>query len=86
MFGSGHQKRKNEDDYYEYFLLYVDDYLVISDCAKSLLKDNIGQQFVLKKSSIGPLSQYLGGKLRQVNCRMVQSHGLGDRPNTSKML
>ena len=59
-------KRKNEDDYYEYVLLYVEDCLVISDRVESLLKDEIGCHFVLKKSSIGPPSQYLVGKLRQV--------------------
>ena len=49
----------NEYGYYEYVLLYVDDCLVISDLVESLLKDELGQHFVLKKISIGPPLQYL---------------------------
>ena len=54
------------EEYYEYVLLYVDDCLVISDRAESLLRDEIGQHFELKEASIGEPSQYLGGKLRKV--------------------
>lgn len=54
------------EEYYEYVLLYTDDCLVISDRAEKVLRDEIGQYFILKDESIGPPSQYLGGKLRQV--------------------
>ena len=54
------------EEYYEYVLLYVDDCLVISDRAEPLLREEIGQHFMLKEKSIGPPSQYLGGKLRKV--------------------
>ena len=44
----------------------VDDVLVISENAESVLRKEIGQHFVLQDESIGPPSQYLGGKLREV--------------------
>jgi len=73
------------EEYYEYALLYVDDVLVISENAESVLRKEIGQHFVLRDESIGPPSQYLGGKLREVtlengakawafgSCQYVQS-------------
>ena len=60
------QTECEREEYYEYVLLYVDDCLVISDRAESLLREEIGQHFMLKEKSIGPPSQYLGGKLRKV--------------------
>ena len=59
-------KRANGDLYYEYVVLCVDDCIVISARANSLLWDEIGPHFVLKKESIGPPSQYLRGRLRKV--------------------
>ncbi len=59
-------KRKTGEEYYEYALLYVDDVLVISENAKSVVRKEIGQHFVLQDEFIGPPSQYLGGKLREV--------------------
>ena len=56
---------EGEEDY-EYVLLYVDDCLVISHRAESLLQEEIGQHFMLKEESIGAPSQYLNGKLRKV--------------------
>ena len=52
--------------YYEYVLLYTDDCLVISDQGETMLSKEIGKYFNLKESSIGPPTQYLGGKLREV--------------------
>ena len=72
-------------EYYEYVLLYVDDVLVISVNADNVLQKEIGQHFVLWGESIGPPSQYLGGKLCEVtlengtkawafgSCQYVQS-------------
>jgi hypothetical protein len=66
-------------------LLYVDDVLVISECADKVLRNEIGQHFVLGEESIGPPSIYLGGKLREitlengvkawafVSCQYIQS-------------
>ena len=58
--------RKSGEKYYEYVLLYTDDCLVISERAESILRDEIGRYFDLKEESIGKPSQYLRGKLRQV--------------------
>ena len=59
-------KRKNGTEYYEYVLMYTDDCLVISDRAEAILREEIGQHFILKEESIGLPSQYLGGKLQKV--------------------
>jgi hypothetical protein len=79
-------KRTTGEEYYKYALLYVNDVLVlISENAESVLRKEIGQHFVLQDESIGPPSQYLGGKLREVtlengakawafgSCQYVQS-------------
>ncbi len=66
-------------------MLYVNDVLVISESAEKVLRKEIGQHFALRDESIGPPSQYLGGKLRLVtldngvkawtfgSCQYVQS-------------
>ena len=59
-------KHKDGTPYYEYVLLYTDDWLVISDNAKSILRKEIGKSFTLKEKSIGDPGQYLDGKLRKV--------------------
>jgi len=59
-------KRADGKEYYEYVLLYTDDCLVISERAESILRNEIGKLFKLKEESIGKPSQYLGGKMRQV--------------------
>ena len=52
--------------YYEYVLLYTNDCLVISDQGETMLSKEIGKYFNLKEYSIGPPTQYLEGKLREV--------------------
>ena len=59
-------KRKNGEKYYEYVLLYTGGCLVLSERAESILRDEIGKYFELKEESIVKSSQYLGGKLREV--------------------
>ena len=59
--------------YYEYVLLYTDDCLVISDRADGVLRKEIGHYFELKEESIGAPSQYLGGKLREVQLENGQN-------------
>ena len=49
--------------YYEYVLLYTDECLVISDRGENVLRMEIGKYFNLKEYSIGTPTQYLGGKL-----------------------
>jgi hypothetical protein len=53
-------------------LLYVDNVLVISKDANTVLQKEIGQHFVLWEESIGPPSQYLGGKL----CKVIHVNGM----------
>ena len=59
-------KRSTGEEYYEYVLIYVDDVLVISECAEKVLRTGIGQHFVLREESIGKPTNYLGRKLREV--------------------
>ncbi len=78
-------KRATREEYYKYILLYVDDVLVISDHADKILRNEIGQHFILRKESIGPPSIYLGGRLQEItlengvkawafgSCQYVQS-------------
>ena len=51
---------------YDYVLLYVDDALVVSDNAESILQGEIGKYFELKEASIGPPKMYLGAGIRKV--------------------
>ena len=52
--------------YYDYVLLYMDDALVVSDNAESILCNEIGKYFELKEASIGPPKMYLGAGIRKV--------------------
>ena len=47
-------------------LLYTDDALVISENAKKILREELGQYFELKEESIGPPTLYLGGHVRKL--------------------
>ena len=51
---------------YDYVLLYVDDALVVSENAESILRNEVGRYFELREESIGPTGHYLGGKVRKV--------------------
>ena len=44
----------NGKKYFEYVLLYVDDFLVISHKPEAILREEIGKHFKLKEESIGP--------------------------------
>ena len=59
-------------NYHKYVLLYTYDCLVISDRGESVLRNEIGNYFSLKESSIGAPTQYLGGKLLMVDIENVQ--------------
>ena len=59
-------KRPDGNTYYEYILLYVDDALVVSENAESILRNELGRYFHLKEKSIGPPTVYLGGRVRKV--------------------
>ena len=58
--------KSNGTPVYDYVLLYTDDTLVISENAKSILKNEIGRYFKLKKESIGHPNLYLGRQLSKV--------------------
>ena len=58
--------KNNGNTYYEYILLYVDDALVVSENAESILQNELGRYFHLKEESIGPPTVYLGGRVRKV--------------------
>ena len=58
--------KSNGNTYYEYILLYVDDALVVSENAESILRNELGRYFYLKEESIGPPTIYLGGRVRKV--------------------
>ena len=51
---------------YDYVLLYVDDALVVSENAESIMRNELRRYFELKEESIGPPDHYLGGKVRKV--------------------
>ena len=44
----------------------MDDALVVSENAESILKNELGRYFELKEESIGPPDHYLRGKVRKV--------------------
>ena len=58
--------RKDGSLVYKYVLLYTDDCLVVSENAKSILKQEIRKYFELKSEIIGPSSIYLGERLRKI--------------------
>jgi len=59
-------ENNNGEKYFEYVLLYVDDCLAISHRSEDLFRNEIREHFELKDKSIGPPSQYLGGKMREI--------------------
>ena len=58
--------KSNGNTYYEYILLYVDNALVVSENAESILRNKLGRYFHLKDESIGPPTMYLGGRVCKV--------------------
>ena len=58
--------KSNGNTYYEYILLYVDDTLVVSVYAESILRNELRRYFHLKEESIGPPTVYLGGRVCKV--------------------
>ena len=59
-------KRGNGTVYYEYVLLYVYDFLFISDNSENFFREVIGNYFELKRESIKPPYMYLGVNMRHV--------------------
>ena len=63
--------KSDGNTYYEYILLYVDDALVVSENAESILRNELGRYFHLKEESIGPPTIYLGGRVCKVQLENV---------------
>ena len=59
--------KEDGSQYWEFFLLYVDNRLMISENAENVLQTKIGKYFKLKEVSIDPPDIYLDGKIQQVN-------------------
>ena len=59
-------KRKDNTDYWEYLLCYVDDTLAISESPRKILEEEIGKYFQMKEGSIGPPKIYLGGTCSKI--------------------
>ena len=58
---------KDNTEYWEYVLLYVDDALCISHRPREVLEKEIGKYWILKKPSLGPPNIYLGNKVTKVH-------------------
>ena len=58
--------KSDGNTYYEYILLYVDDALVVSENAESILQNELGRYFHLKEESIGLPTIHLGGRFHKV--------------------
>ena len=56
----------NGTEYYEYLILYTDDAMRISDNDDHVLRNELGQYFLLKEVRIGPPKIYLGGHVQKV--------------------
>ncbi len=55
--------KSNEQTYYEYVLLYVENCLVILEKPELILRQEIWKHFQLKEELISAPLQYLGGNL-----------------------
>ena len=62
------RETKNSDGttHWEYVLLYVNDCLCVLLDPESIIRNEIGKYFKLKKASIGEPDIYLGGKVQKV--------------------
>ena len=67
-----HAIKRDGNTYCEYILLSVDDTLVVSENAESILQDKLGRYFHLKEESISPPMVYLGGRV----CKVQLEHGV----------
>jgi hypothetical protein len=59
-------KHHDGNDYLEYVLLYVDDFLVIGVIAEQIPRKEIGRYFEMKEESIVPPTLYLDARTRKV--------------------
>ena len=52
--------------YWEYVVLYVDDFLVVSENGEKVRRNEKRKYFTLKETSIGPPIVYFGGRMNLV--------------------
>lgn len=57
---------RNNSEYYEYLLVYVDDVLVVSHAPEDIMKQ-IGTEFEIKNNEYGPPTSYLGGGISKID-------------------
>ena len=55
--------KKDNTDYYQYVLLYTDDILAIMEEPEAFIRNELSTKFVVKPSSIGRPTHYLGNKV-----------------------
>ena len=58
--------RDDGTNYYEYLLFYKNNCIAIGLNPEEIRRDEIRKYFKLKESSIGPLGQYIGGKVWKI--------------------
>ena len=59
-------KRLDNTAYWEYIILYVNDYLAISMNPQSIIKNEIVEYFQMKKALLGEPDIYLGEIVRKI--------------------
>ena len=64
--------KSDGNTYYKYILLYVDNALVVSENAESILQNECRRYFHLKEESIGPPMVYLGSRV----CKVQLEYGV----------
>ena len=73
--------KSNSNTFYEYILLYMDDALIVSENAESILRNEIGRYFDLKEGSIGQQLCTLAEEFIKYNLRMEYGHGVSAHHN-----
>ena len=68
--------KSNGNTYYEYILLYVDDALVVSENAESILRNELRRYFHLKEELIGLQPYTLVAEFAKYNLKTVYGHAV----------
>ena len=64
--------KSNISNYYYYVLIYMDDWLVVSENPGSILLEETGKHLSFKEYLMGPPPQYLGVKIKEVQMKNGQ--------------
>ena len=68
--------KSDGNTYYEYVLLYMDDALVVSENAESILCNELGRYFHLKRNRLVHQPYTLVAEFAKYNLKMVYGHGV----------